>query len=1301
MLKTIITKLYIYIGIVNKYLVIFWSLKRGYEPRLLVETMDDFKFCIKKLSNENYENWRYKIELYLMKEGLLDTVNQPKPEVVTDAWTERDKKARAIIGLSIEDSQIIHLRGLETSFEYWGALKNQHQKNNLSNRVTLLKKICRMKLEDEGNIENYIICFLNICEKLSGMGQDLEKSLKVALLLSGLPESYSGVVMALETRPDNELTFVIVKEKLIQEENRRKESYCTNEKIMKTTQKYCTQKRNVSGSHNDGVNSRLNKSKNCFFCDRPGHFKQNCFLYKKKLEAKRSEEKANFANNEEEICLGIWEQRKDHNWVIDSAASSHMVKNKNFFEVFKNCDKKIFLADGSFLKAEGIGSGHITLYNKNNEPKKCLLNNVLYIPKLDGNLLSVNKMVENGANINFSENKCFILKNNKVIGIGISHGNIYVLKNNEKLFKTFERANINLWHRRLGHRNFKDLNLISKENIVNGIEIVGNCNEPCEICLLGKFSKLQFDKSVSKTNDILELVHSDLCGPINVSTPSGNRFVLTLIDDFSHYVTIFLLKNKSDVSDKIEQFVEFVKNKFNKNIKTFRSDNGGEYICEKLNRFFRKNGIKHEYTAPYTPEQNGVAERMNRTLIEMTRCMLYESGLEKKFWGEAISTASYLLNRLPFNRNKFTPYEKWYSLKPDLSNIKIFGADAFVFVPDEKRTKLDKKSEKLKLIGYSEESKAYRLLNELTCKITISRHVKFIENLKQINKIDISEDTVKDNENDEGEFVINLNDGTNVNNATEENIGESDDDEGEENEKNISLMIESEPQNYEKMLKTNDCDKWIQAMEEEMNCMYKNDVWELVPKKSDMKIVSNRWIYKIKKNPGEINNIYRARLVAKGYTQVYGEDYEQTFAPVVQQATFRTLLTISGNKNYTVNHFDVKTAFLNGILEENVYMNQPEGFIKTGYENYVCKLKKALYGLKQAARSWNTKLSNFLIEIGYEVSAADNCLFLKIKGDLVIYVLVYVDDLIVSSNKIEEITALHTSLNDEFEMKNLGRIQHYLGIEIVRDEFGIFYLNQKNYIEKLLDNFGLKDAKISNIPMDTGYFKNINDGIVFKDNKVFRKAIGSLLYLCVNTRPDISSSVIILSRRVEKPYRSDWTEVKRILRYLKGTANESLKFGCMSFDEKLIGFSDADWAGDSSDRKSTSGYIIQLSGSTIDWKCQKQSSVSLSSCESEYIALTEVCKQLIWFKQLLTDMRIKIKKIKVFEDNQSVLKDGVQTRSKHIDVRYNFVKELKKDGTMFFDYCETSCMPADLLTKPLSAEKIKRFKNLMGLTFLE
>lgn len=427
-------------------------------------------------------------------------------------------------------------------------------------------------------------------------------------------------------------------------------------------------------------------------------------------------------------------------------------------------------------------------------------------------------------------------------------------------------------------------------------------------------------------------------------------------------------------------------------------------------------------------------------------------------------------------------------------------------------------------------------------------------------------------------------------------------------------------------------------------------------------------------------------------------DYDEVFAPVVRHETLRILLAVAGKRKLIVKHYDVKTAFLYGDLEETVYMKQPEGF-QNG--NYVCKLNKGLYVLKQSARNWNRKISSILAKKEFMQSKNDPCLFSKSIDGKWTYILVYVDDLIVASCLEEHINEIIGGMKKHFQMSDLGNINHYLGLEVERDENGIFSIHQQGYITKILKMFGQEDAKPSKIPMDPGYIKNETNAQPLPDNILYQKLIGCLLFISTKTRPDIAVSISILASKVTHPTELDWVEAKRILRYLKGTINLKLKLGNLDENQNLLGYCDADWAG-SSDRKSISGYLFQLFGATISWASRKQTCVALSSTESEYVALSEGCQEAIWLRRLLEDFNEKQDESTVIlEDNQSCLKsitnEKFSKRTKHIDTKFHFVKNYQDESITKYVYCPTEHMVADMLTKPLEAVKLKKFVENSGL----
>lgn len=647
---------------------------------------------------------------------------------------------------------------------------------------------------------------------------------------------------------------------------------------------------------------------------------------------------------------------------------------------------------------------------------------------------------------------------------------------------------------------------------------------------------------------------------------------------------------------------------------------------------------------------------------------------------------------------------------------------------EKKRKKLDEKAIKLKFVGYDECTKGYRLLNIVTNKIIISRDVQFI-NDKNVCSI---ENYISKPE----EIVVKLSkiNGCEIEQAVCDEFVENSDSESEydsiqnsETEDDFigfprrserlarkvlnstALSVqnceEDEPKTYKEALTCSNKEKWEIAMKEEVNAILKNETWTLVDS-SDLpegkKPIGCKWVYKIKRNVGGEAVRFKARLVAQGFSQKYGTDYNEVFAPVARQTTFRTLLSVAAKRNLFVKHFDAKTAFLNGDLQEQIYMKLPPGFENTLGNTKVCMLKKSLYGLKQSARVWNNTLHKVLVKMGFKHSSADSCLYIGNINKKLCYILIYVDDLVVVCEEENTIKSIHNELNKHFEIVSLGDIRHYLGMDIERDEEGNFLINQTHYIEDIIKSAGLQDAKISKIPIDPGYHKIDSTNSKMCDQKLYQKFIGQLLYVSVSSRPDISSSISILSQKLSSPNELDMNEVKRVLRYLKGNSKLKLQLSQNnSTVSNLIGYSDADWAECRTDRKSNSGFIFKFNHGTISWACRKQSCVTLSSTEAELVALCEASKEAIWLRRLLFDLgEVQQQSTIIFEDNQSCIKqlqsEKFSNRTKHVDTKFHFIKDLN-DKELTFIYCPTEDMVADILTKPLQRVRTEKLRHLCGL----
>ena len=419
-------------------------------------------------------------------------------------------------------------------------------------------------------------------------------------------------------------------------------------------------------------------------------------------------------------------------------------------------------------------------------------------------------------------------------------------------------------------------------------------------------------------------------------------------------------------------------------------------------------------------------------------------------------------------------------------------------------------------------------------------------------------------------------------------------------------------------------------------------------------------------------------------------------------SSIRAMLAVAIQQGMIIHQMDVVTAFLNGSLEEEIYMIQPKGYVIPGKEHLVCKLNKSLYGLKQAPRCWNRTFTEYMKDIGFKQSNADSCVYIKSKETLSI-VACYVDDLVVITETEEEMASLKGTLACRFKMKDMGELQYCLGVTIDQDkETKSITIHQEQYIQKILGRYGLLEAKTVSTPADVSVILQKDDGVSkLVDSTMYQSMVGSLLYIAMCTRPDIAQAVGVVSKFNSKPMEAHLTAVKRILRYLKGTSKLGLKYE-KGNNEQLIGYSDADWAGDRDDRHSTSGYVSLLSGGAITWMSKKQASVALSTAEAEYIALSSAAQEVVWLCRLLSDFGMEMSTCtQIMEDNQGSIAISrnpvLHSRSKHIDIRYHYIREAIDHGIVDLTYCPTKEMVADILTKAVSRGQFEYLRIKMGL----
>ena len=412
------------------------------------------------------------------------------------------------------------------------------------------------------------------------------------------------------------------------------------------------------------------------------------------------------------------------------------------------------------------------------------------------------------------------------------------------------------------------------------------------------------------------------------------------------------------------------------------------------------------------------------------------------------------------------------------------------------------------------------------------------------------------------------------------------------------LIDQDEPQTYQDAMNSSDSERWLEAMKSEMESMYANQVWTLVNPPEGVKPIGCKWVFKKKIDVDGNVQTYKARLVAKGFKQIHGIDYDETFSPVAMVKSIRILLAIAAYNDYEIWQMDVKTTFLNGSLEEDVYMTQTEGFVIPNEARRICKLDKSIYGLRQASRRWNIHFDQTVKEFGFIQNEDESCVYKKVSGSHVVFLVLYVDDILLIGNDIPSLQAVKTWLKENFSMTNLGEATYILGIRIYRDRSRrLIGLSQSTYIDKVLHHFGMQDAKRGFVPMSHGITISDDNSPKTSDEKdrmsriLYASAIESIMYAMICTRPDVSYALSMTSRFQSNPGEAHWTIVKNILKYLKRTKDSFLVYGG---EYKLVenGYTDSRFQTDRDNSASQYGFVFCLNGGVVSWKSSKQATIA-------------------------------------------------------------------------------------------------------------
>jgi len=1066
------------------------------------------------------------------------------------------------------------------------------------------------------------------------------------------------------------------------------------------------------------------------------------------------------ANTTRLISFNTMSEKSDLNeWIVDTASNTHLTPFKSRLNNYHQFATAGIVEGLGSKQVSALGSGDAVLLDYSGN--RFILHDVLYVPDHTASILSLNKLRHAGMSFQFLEvdnmDGDFILSADTSFHlIGHAANDILYITDNlsfTSFISTRKRRRdpsitqqhapsssqhddstpSNNWHLRLCHASTTRISKLQ--------HILGDQDHDlldCLACIRAKQHKLPHYPSNFKASAKGELIHSDIVGPFFISK-GGSKYVLTFLDDYTHFCWVSLLPNKkaTTVQHAFEVWINEIQTQ-GVIVKSIRTDGGGEYEGD-LTPYLESLGITHEITAPYTPQANGRAERLNRTLGEMVRAMLFHAHMPQSFWAEAMDHASHVLNLLPSDAINGIPWERWTDRelsKEMLDKIHPFGTIVHAYIPRQQRWTKGKLAARSSM-GCMISPKWSALTQDPTATY---KYWDFeCQTFNFSHHLIITARFPKDGDFGEPSAappvpLVAFPTPTTTPPPSQPPASQppelpltpqqppSQQPPSPPSEPVLYDMIvveplpskrraftashaasSAEPISYDDALNRSDASQWIQAMNEEMDSIHQNGTWNLEDLPPGRKSIGVKWVFKIKRDA--LNNFqrYKARLVAKGYSQVAGLDFDKTFAPVVRIDSIRVLLALSAHLGLHIIHADCKTAFLNGRSDLEIYLQQPEGFISKLYPHKVLRLNKSLYGLKQAPRIWYLLLCNTICELGFVPLETDSSIYFS--PALHAFLAVYVDDVLIFASSQPTCHEIFEQLNAHFKMENLGAPSSFLGLNIIRDGLHSITINQSGYIDRILTRFQMQGALPARTPLDPSL--PLLQQTPISPNKhaniqLYQELIGSLNHLAVFSRPDISNAVSQLSQFLQDPSETHLKAARHVLRYLKHTRTLSIVYLRQNAPIlRLFGYSDANWGGDRNDRKSHTGYLFMLNGSPVSWTSKKQTTVAVSTMEAEYMALSDASREAIARMQQLSELRCDIPPPTLLSDNQGALDIAENPtnfqRAKHIDIRFHFIRHALLNDSISIHYIPTSDNPADALTKALPPLKHQRCVQQMGL----
>jgi len=1319
-----------------------------------------------KLDEDNFLIWQQQVLATLGSLNLQDFLTTTSdPDSLLPLYQQQDLMIVSWLLASMTTPLLIKMVGLRTSAQIWTRLCT-HYATQTRAKVRKLKIQLRQQKKDR-SVTTYLLDIKKIVDTLAAIGSPITSEDHIECILDGLPEDYHGFITSVTSRLDPYTVDDIEALLLAQEERYEKfrildqQSLTTNTATTsrspinpsgtssRNNNKFRSFSKNSRGSARNSyrsstsTNTSLQSRLQCQICDKLGHNAKDCWhRYDKESSSPvlANSSQLFFPDNNASSILGTPSTMMDPLWYPDSGATHHITNDSNLLTKKHpyTGNEVVKLGNGAGMNICHIGS---TFFVVPQTHSRIYLRHLLHVPNIVKNLLSVSKFTkDNNVFFEFHADKCYVkTQDNKILLQGIVRDGLYVFPplhknvlysaNNTQCSSQYSIFSI--WHSRLGH---------ASQDVVKRILQINNipCKPHkffCESCVLAKSHQLPFSSSTTVYTAPLQLVFIDIWGPAPLTASCGARYYISFLDAYTRYTWLYLITHKSQALSIFKIFKIFSEKQTGYKLKCIQTDNDKEFLC--FAPTLRDFGIFHRLTCAYTHEQNGSIERKHRHIVDVGLSLLATSSLPMQYWGEAFTTAVYIINLLPtVVLNNVSPYQLLFNKTPDYRFLKTFGCACYPMLRAYNSNKLTMRSSLCLFIGYNPHFKGYICMSP-TGKRYISRHVIFNENVFPFKSTSNPFITSSNRDITFSSPHLPL---TVITSSHEslpttpltlppEDHGNSHEDAPHSSHMsahdpssvqrdlsppspiNLHPMVTrskagiSKPKIYNTSIDLNINEpstvkdalshpEWHQAMQLEYDALVKAGTWTLVSPPSDAKIVGCKWVFKNKFNADGTLQRRKARLVAKGFHQTYGLDYMETFSPVVKHTTVRIILTLAITYRWSVHQVDINNAFLHGTLQEHVYMSQPPGFISSN-SHLVCKLMKAIYGLKQAPRSWFLKLSSTLVQHGFFSSKSDPSLFIQKSSTCTLFVLIYVDDILITGNDVSAIRTLINLLHLNFALKDLGPLHYFLGIEVSRLSDGSMHLCQSKYIRDILHKAKMLEANPQSTPMVSS-LRLIKEGSSsVSDAPLYRSIVGALQYLTI-TRPEIAYSVNRVCQFMHDPREHHLKAVKRILRYLAGTTTHGLILR-PARDFNIRGFSDSDWGTDLDDRKSTTGYCIYIGSNLVSWTSNKQKVVSKSSTEAEYRSVAAALTDIIWIKSLLTELRVSSSVPHLYTDNHGAVLLAANpvkhSSSKHFELDLHFVRDYVQQQRLQLTHLPSRFQVADILTKPLSSSSFCSFRD--------